>query len=522
MALSYYFQDVEEEHFEQTGDAVKSSDMDAKKMKMSELAARLLDFETMGFLAFAADFTFVLNIYMKKWQAPDLDMDKYRAQVEQLIAFVETNYLGEEIKWGKRGLAFHKQFEHIPFGQEGKINWTPVRKGACRRRLAPPPSAAVRRVRRRLESDWPLAACPPAPRRSVGITSPKPPDPKNFETVSVTPEKRQALNEEVVGIARAFRTELREYFVFSPEVDALLILNGDNAPDDADASYGEAEIAILAAHFALADKNGPLFIDPEALGDEWEALSLNDLDSLKGGSPLETLDKAAYPTVYKLLCIKETTPLGNAFSESCFSTLVDIMSAKKSTMTSDTLNNRMRVVRCGPALADQEAVDRVVKKAVAIMAKRSCPGRSVGGKASGVSRAKKAAKAHTAAAEETQAELSGMNNGSAAASSGGPSSTLSMDKYTVLEQPDTELLTFVSNKARLMIYTDDGKWTEVRVQKKKQKERRTEAGGSKRSRVEFEAKVMGKSNVIWTLVLDEDAYGTTNKPGAWVQVARKK
>ena len=97
-----------------------------------------------------------------------------------------------------------------------------------------------------------------------------------------------------------------------------------------------------------------------------------------------------------------------------------------------------------------------------------------------------------------------------------------MDKYTVLEQPDTELLTFVSNKARLMIYTDDGKWTEVRVQKKKQKERRTEAGGSKRSRVEFEAKVMGKSNVIWTLVLDEDAYGTTNKPGAWVQVARKK
>ena len=71
-----------------------------------------------------------------------------------------------------------------------------------------------------------------------------------------------------------------------------------------------------------------------------------------------------------------------------------------------------------------------------------------------------------------------------------------------------------------MVYSDDKEWVEVRVEKKVEKERRTEAGAAKRSRVVFEAKVMYKTRVTWKLGLDQDAYGTTDLPGNWVAVEK--
>ena len=72
--LNFFFQAVEAEHHAKTGDRVTADDMDSKGIKLTEAAARLLDFETMGFLAFSVDLFDILNIYATKWQCHDLEM----------------------------------------------------------------------------------------------------------------------------------------------------------------------------------------------------------------------------------------------------------------------------------------------------------------------------------------------------------------------------------------------------------------------------------------------------------------
>ena len=44
-------------------------------MELSEVEARLLDFETMAFLAFSSDLFRMFNIYATEWQCHDLEMD---------------------------------------------------------------------------------------------------------------------------------------------------------------------------------------------------------------------------------------------------------------------------------------------------------------------------------------------------------------------------------------------------------------------------------------------------------------
>ena len=72
--LNFFFQDVEADHHAKTGDAVTAHDMDTKGINLVEVAARFLDFETMGFLAFSVDLFHILDIYATRWQCHDLEM----------------------------------------------------------------------------------------------------------------------------------------------------------------------------------------------------------------------------------------------------------------------------------------------------------------------------------------------------------------------------------------------------------------------------------------------------------------
>ena len=299
------------------------------KITRSDLKAMILDFDYLAALHFDADLHGRLASLNKTLQADLLEnsFSTVIAEVESFLLYLDSNYIsGDRILWGKHAEAFIKK---------------------C---------------------DKPLNSITDAAPGKIKVGS-------HYCTVTKTQlgrfcayvrEIAGALQDAIQDRFCGSLATLKAFLVFVPSRLTELSINTAVQLS----AYGLPEIKKLAAHY----KDNSI-VDSRMLEDEWAGFRSGPLQQHKGSNlgfrafVKKMLNSAeivrTYPNICKLLMIAIIMPLANAICERGFSAQNHIKSKRSASMTTTTLDQRIRLYLHAPTNTSDEYPDFAKRSAKA-------------------------------------------------------------------------------------------------------------------------------------------------------------